>query len=326
MTRKGAFISAAGLIAAGLSVVASLALADTNSLPDWAFPISAKATPAPDDGKELTLEGSTAKFTLTQLRNFFSPPDWYPEDHTAMPELVANGAKPDSFACGFCHLPSGRGRPENAPLAGLPASYIVRQVEEMASGVRRSSLPDRYPQALMTKVAVQAAKDPRLLEAAQYFASLPFVSHIKVVEADTVPKVENTHWLWKKADGDATEPIGDRLVEVPDDFSRFLLRDGHLTYTAYVPTGSIAKGEKLVTTGGDGKTYACGICHGPDLKGLGFVPPIAGRSPSYIARQLFDLRSGARGGEGAALMKGVVAQLTNDDIVAITAYVSSRKP
>ena len=70
-----------------------------------------------------------------------------------MPELVANGAKPDSFACGFCHLPSGRGRPENAPIAGLPASYIVRQVEEMASGVRKSALPDRYPQALMTTYA-----------------------------------------------------------------------------------------------------------------------------------------------------------------------------
>ncbi len=314
------------LLALALSALPGQALADTLPLPEWPYPISTQATPPPEDGKEFTLPASAAKFTRTQLRNFFSPPDWYPEDHTQMPELVGIGAKPDSFACGFCHLPSGRGRPENAPLAGLPASYIVRQVEEMASGARKSALPERYPQALMTKVAVQAAKDPRLLEAAQYFASLKFVSHVKVVEADTIPKIENTHWIWKKSDSDATEPLGQRLIEVPDDFSRFLLRDGHLSYTAYVPMGSISRGEKIVTTGADGKTVACGICHGGDLKGLGFVPPIAGRSPSYIARQLFDMRSGARGGEGAALMKAVVGGLTNEDIVAITAYVSSREP
>lgn len=314
-------------LAASTLLAAGVAVADTAALPEWAFPVSAPAgTPPPDDGTQLSLPGSDAKFTKTQLRDFFTPPDWYPQDHPEMPALVGHGAKPDSFACGFCHLPSGLGRPENAPIAGLPASYIVRQVKEMASGVRKSALPDRYPQQLMTKVAVQAAHEQGLEEAAAYFASLKHSSTSKVVEADTIPKVDITHWILKKADGDATEAIGNRMVEVPDDFSRFLLRDGHLTYTTYVPKGSIAKGEKLATTGGDGKTITCSICHGPDLKGLGFVPPIAGRSPSYIARQLFDMRAGARNGDGAALMKAVVAQLSNDDIVAITAYVASREP
>ena len=178
----------------------------------------------------------------------------------------------------------------------------------------------------MTKVAVQAVHENGLAEAAAYFASLKHVAMSKVVETDTIPKIEMTHWILKKADGGATEPLGNRLVEVPDDYSRFLLRDGHLTYTTYVPKGSIGKGEKLVTTGGAGKTVACGICHGADLKGLGVGPPIAGRSPSYIARQLFDMRAGARNGEGAALMKQVVAELSDDDIVAITAYVASREP
>ena len=314
------------VIVVALCAAAGVAVAEGSDLPDWAFPISAQTPPAPDDGNELELDGSDAKFTFTQLRNFFSPPDWYPAEHGPMPELVLHGAKPQSYACGFCHLPTGLGRPENAPLAGLPAAYIVRQVEEMASGVRKSALPDRYPQALMTKVAEQAAKDPRLLEAAKYFESLTFVSHVKVVETDTIPKVENTHWIWKKADGTGTEPLGNRLIEVPDDYNRFLLRDGHLTYTAYVPKGSIALGEKLATTGADGKTIACGDCHGADLRGMGLAPPIAGRSPSYIARQLFDMRAGARGGEAAALMKDVVARLTNDDIIALTAYVASREP
>jgi cytochrome c553 len=301
--------------------------ARAEDLPAWAFPISPMpGTPPPDDGKIFTLPESEAKFTVTNFRDFFTPPDWYPGDHPAMPALVAHGAKPNSFACGFCHLPTGLGRPENAPIAGLPASYIVRQVQEMASGVRKSALPDRYPQALMTKVAVQAATDPGLAEAAQYFASLKPKSTSKVVEADTIPKADVSHWIMKKAEAGGTEPLGNRLVEVPDEFSRFLVRDGHLTYTAYVPVGSTAKGETLVKSGGAGTTIACAICHGTDLRGLGFVPPIAGRSPSYIARQLFDMRAGARNGEGAALMKAVVAQLSNDDIIAITAYVSSQVP
>lgn len=298
-----------------------------DELPQWAFPDSELQAPAPDDGTKLSVPGSDATFTRTQLRNFFSPPDWFPQDHPAMPPLAAHGTKPDAYACGFCHLPTGLGRPENAPIAGLPASYIIKQVQEMASGERKSALPDRYPQMLMTKLAVQAAGDPGLAEAAAYFAALKYVSMTKVVEANEVPKIDITHWILRKADEGGTEPIGNRLVEVPDDYERFLRRDGRLTYTAYVPKGSIAKGETLAKTGGDDKrTVACGICHGEDLRGLGYVPPIAGRSPSYIARQLFDMRAGARGGEGAALMKGVVAGLSDADIIALTAYVSSRTP
>ncbi len=309
-----------------LVAFAGMANADTKDLPQWAFPDSELTTPPPDDGSLLTLPESNARFTSTDLRNFFSPPDWYPQDHPKMPPLVAKGEKPSAFACGFCHLPTGLGRPENAPIAGLPASYIIRQVKEMASGVRQSARPHRYPQALMTQVASQAATHPGLAEAAAYFAALKYTSTSKVIEADTIPMITISHWILRKSDEDGTEPIGNRLVEIPDDYDRFLLRDGRLTYTTYVPTGSLAKGKNLVTTGGNGKTIACDICHGSDLKGLGFVPPIAGRGPSYIARQLFDMREGARKGEGAALMNAVVEKLSNDDIIAITAYVSSRDP
>ena len=82
----------------------------------------------------------------------------------------------------------------------------------------------------------------------------------------------------------------------------------------------------LVATGGGGKTLPCGVCHGPDLRGVGSIPGIAGRSPSYLARQLYDFQSGTRNGELAPLMKPVVANLTNDDFVNILAYVSSRTP
>ena len=79
-------------------------------------------------------------------------------------------------------------------------------------------------------------------------------------------------------------------------------------FIAYAPTGSIKRGEALATTGGNGKTMACGTCHGPDLKGVGPIPNLAGRSPSYLARQMYDIKLGTRNGAMAALMKPVVAE------------------
>ena len=75
-----------------------------------------------------------------------------------------------------------------------------------------------------------------------------------------------------------------------------------------------------------GKTTACGTCHGLNLTGVvgADVPPIAGRSPSYIVRQLWDIQQGTRNGGQAQLMKLVVANLTREDLVNIAAYIASR--
>jgi cytochrome c553 len=102
-------------------------------------------------------------------------------------------------------------------------------------------------------------------------------------------------------------------------------RDPISGFVAYVPKGSVAKGEALVTTGG-GKTIRCGICHGPTLQGLGDVPAIAGRHPNYIVRQLWNIQNGERAGTSVALMKAVVEKLDNDDMLAIATYVASRAP
>jgi cytochrome c553 len=56
------------------------------------------------------------------------------------------------------------------------------------------------------------------------------------------------------------------------------------------------------------------------------VPPIAGRSPSYIVRQVWDIQQGTRNGAAVQLMKMAVAKLNEDDLVNIAAYVSSRVP
>jgi cytochrome c553 len=122
------------------------------------------------------------------------------------------------------------------------------------------------------------------------------------------------------------EPIGSRIIEMPENLERTELRDSKSSFIAYVPVGSIKKGEALVKTGGAGKTIACGLCHGEDLKGLGIVPPLAGRSPSYVVRQLNDIKTGNRNGMWAQLMKEAVAKLTVEDMVAIAAYTSSRQP
>jgi cytochrome c553 len=121
------------------------------------------------------------------------------------------------------------------------------------------------------------------------------------------------------------EPLGQRIIEVPEDLARTELRDGASGFVAYVPAGSVKKGQALVT-GSGGKTVACGTCHGPDLKGLGPVPPLAGRSPSYTVRQLFDLQQGVRHGVWSPLMKAAVEKLTIDDLIAIAAYTSSLEP
>jgi cytochrome c553 len=115
-------------------------------------------------------------------------------------------------------------------------------------------------------------------------------------------------------------------VEVPDDLLRFESRDPRSTFTAYVPIGSLAKGEALVMKGGPGKTIQCALCHGADLKGLGPLPSIAGRSPSYMFRQLYDFQHGARTGEWSPLMAQVVANLDEQDLLAIVAYLASRDP
>lgn len=160
---------------------------------------------------------------------------------------------------------------------------------------------------------------------AAYFASFPFKKWIRVVEAADVPKTRIAGSIHTPT-GEGTEPLGQRIVEMPEDLRRTELRDAASGFVAYVPKDSVAKGESLVKTGGVGKTVACGTCHGPDLKGLGPVPPLAGRSPSYTVRQLFDLQQGVRKGPWSALMKSAVEKLTVDDMVAIAAYTASREP
>ena len=315
------------IVAAATFCLLTLPVAAQQAPPPWAYPVLAPGVkPPPDDGLEKTVPGSKTSFTRKQISDLFNAHDWFPEDHPPMPDVVAHGRGPEVRPCGMCHLPNGQGRPENAPLAGLSATYIAQQIADFQSGRRRSAVPTTRPQTFMVETAKHAS-DEDVKVAAAYFSKLTYRPWIRVIEAETVPKTEVIFGtLWAPAPGTETEPLGHRIVEIPENLERTELRDPRSGFVAYVPVGSLAQGEKLATTGGDGKTIPCAACHGPGLKGLGAVPPIAGRSTSYIVRQIYDIQSGARAGSASLLMRPVVAKLTTDDMISIAAYVASLAP
>jgi cytochrome c553 len=258
------------------------------------------------------------------IGNGFGPPDWFADEHPLMPNVVARGKAPDVNACALCHLTMGYGHPESANIAGLPAGYFEEQLHEFRDGNRASMLPGRSNN--MIRFA-KALTDEEIKQAAAYFSSIKPFAWTKVVEAATVPKSYVGEGNMRfAAEGGAKEPIGQRIIELPQEEERAKLRDPHSPFVAYVPPGSIKAGETLATTGSNGKTIQCAVCHGPDYKGIGNVPPLAGRSAIYIYRQLNDIQHGTRHGNAVALMQPVVAKLTPDDMIALAAFMASRTP
>ena len=295
------------------------------SFPAWAYPWNPDFPVAPPTDAPQKLPGSTASVSWVQARDLFFAPDWHPEDHGPMPDVVKSGRKPDVRACGSCHRAEGTGGPENSSLAGLPVAYFVQQIADFKSGARKFSGPQRSGPLIMNAIA-KAMTDAEVQAAAEYFAALKPKKLIKVVESDTVPKTDIARLFFVKSASGGSEPLGRRIIEMPDDFEQFELRDTKSQFTAYVPPGSIAKGEALAKSGGSGATIPCAICHGADLKGIGPIPRIAGRSPSYIVRQLYDFQQGVRAGSSSPLMKPAVAKLTQDDMISLAAYIASQEP
>jgi cytochrome c553 len=270
-------------------------------------------------------EGSTRQFTQAQVSFSYGPADWFPDDHPPMPATVSHGKPGVARACGLCHLPNGRGRPENAPVQGLPYEYIVQQLHDFQQGLRRSADPRKANTLEMENISKTLTED-EIKEAARYFSAIKVPQYIRVVETETVPKMRIQGEIYFPSGDAGIEPIGVRIIETPEDVAQTQLRNPRSGFIAYAPIGSIKRGEALATTGGSGKTTPCGVCHGADLKGLGTIPNLAGRSPSYLARQMYDLKLGTRRGPMSALMKPVVANLTDGDIVDLIAYISSRQP
>jgi cytochrome c553 len=292
----------------------------------WAYPVPIPGPAAGPANVPKTLSGSTRSYTQAQIDDQFSPPDWFPDQHGALPRVVQTGIQ--AQACGSCHLMSGMGHPESAELAGLPLNYFLRQMADFKSGDRKE--PKEYDAsqraARMNNIAAGLPEE-EMRKAAEWFSSLKPVVWYKVVEAQTVPK------SWISAGrmrlplpGGGTEPLGNRIITIPQDPEKVELRDPRSGFIAYVPMGSIKKGEALVTKPAAGKTVACAVCHGEGLKGLGDVPRIAGVHPIYVVRQLYNFQTDANKSSAGALMKQVVKNLSQDDMVAIAAYTASLEP
>ena len=320
------------MIAASLFTSGSIAIAQSagatagaTDFPAWAFLWEPNfVAPKPTEEPQ-RLSGSKAAFSWAQARDLFFAPDWHPENHAAMPEIVARGRKPDVRACGSCHRAEGTGGPENASLAGLPAEYLVQQMDDIKSGARKFSVPPQHTGAVFMTAAAKNMTAEELRAAANYFAALKPQRVITVVERDTVPKTLVARLFYAKHPDGGTEALGRRIVEMPDEVEQFELRDTRTQFTAYVPPGSIARGEALAKTGG-GKTLPCAACHGADLKGAGAIPGIAGRSPTYMVRQLYQFKHGVRTGLNGAQMKPVAENLSEDDMIALAAYAASLAP
>jgi cytochrome c553 len=295
----------------------------------WAYAIT-PGTPAPppvDDGTRYSLPGSNGRFTLDEIRNRMGPADWFPGDHPPMPPVVAHGREAAGiWACSLCHYPNGKGRPENAGVAGLKKEYFVQQLYDFKHGLRHSSEPRKANTELMTAFAT-AMTDDEISAAADYFSAMPWTPWIEVVETDTVPKTDIQGGMHLKIEGRGAgeEPLGNRIVESPVSAEATeRLRNPRSSFIAYVPKGSVARGEALAR-GREGATR-CAVCHGDDLDGLAAVPTLRGRSPSYLARQLADFKTGKRNGLWAPLMAPVVEHLSADDILALSAYLASLPP
>jgi cytochrome c553 len=326
-----ALIAAAAVLSAQVSVPPHWAYGYTTAGPEPVAPpcsheskpldCARLQTPRPDDVRH-TLPGSDGSFTEFQVHYDYGPADWFPGDHPPMPEIVAHGRQSDKLrACSLCHYPNGHGRMENASPAGLPAAYILQQLEAFRNGTRRSADPRKANTNEMIQIA-RLLTDAEMKAAAEYFSAIKRRAWARVIESETVPKTRvGVNGLFLPAPGNEVEPLGARIIEMPEDpvlTERF--RSPRSGWVAYAPPGSIARGELLVTKGG-GKTVQCALCHGPDLQGAANVPGIADRPASYVVRQLVDIQAGTRASE---LMRPVVAKLGEDDLIAIAAYLASK--
>jgi cytochrome c553 len=316
------------LICASIALVSMAVGAQAQAGKDltWAYPTPDKAPPGTGDAGPKKIPGSTRSFTQTQIDDQFNPPDWFPDEHSPLPKVVKTGIQ--AQACGSCHLMSGLGHPESANLAGLPVAYMLRQMEDFKNGTRKDPMMhEQSARAARMNIIAAGLPEEDMRSAVTWFANLKPAVWYKVEEAQTVPKSwVNGGRMRLPLPAGGTEPLGNRIITMPQDAARVESRDPHSGFIAYVPPGSIKKGEVLATTGGSGKTISCAVCHGEGLKGLGDVPRLAGIHPIYIVRQLFNFQVGANTSTASALMKKVVVNLSEDDMINLAAYAASLEP
>jgi cytochrome c553 len=283
-----------------------------------AFPVQAGQLPA-ESPEPKSIPGSTKKYTPAQIDDLLNPPDWFPDEHKPAPGIVQKGHG-DALACGSCHLMAGVGHPESADLTGFTADYIVQQMTDFKSGVRKDY-------ARMNGIS-KALSDDEIRQAADWFAGAA------AQEVDS-----------RRRSGDGAEDVRRAGAACASSIRRRAAWSRSATASSSCPKIRRGRGcairsqgssrtcrleasrrEVARDNGAGGRSVACSICHGDGLKGLANVPRIAGLHPIYIVRQLHLFKEGDRKGPDSALMTRPAAKLTDADILNIAAYVSSLSP
>ena len=243
-----------------------------------------------------------------------------------MPDIVARGRQADGIrACGLCHYPNGQGKMENGGVAGLPAAYILQQLADFKSGARRSADPRKANTNEMVAIA-RTLTDAEAKAAAEYFASMPWRQWVRVVESEQAPRVRaTTNGLFLPVAGAPQEPLGQRIIEMPEQPDS----------TELVPRSALrVRGVRADWVDREGRGARDDWWRWPDraLHARAMAPISRERRPcraspadraSYIVRQLHDMQQGTR---QTKTMKAAVEKLSVEDMVSITAYVSSREP
>ncbi len=87
---------------------------------------------------------------------------------------------------------------------------------------------------------------------------------------------------------------------------------------------TVALGERIYRAGNAASGVpACTGCHGPEGMGMGLAkfPRISGQHAQYIDQTLKYFRDGARKNDPNAMMRGVAARMTDQEIAAVSQYL-----
>lgn len=83
-----------------------------------------------------------------------------------------------------------------------------------------------------------------------------------------------------------------------------------------IHAGDIEKGKE--------KSISCAACHGENGISINPIwPKLAGQHISYISSQLYEFKKGPDGSRNNAVMYGIAAVLSDDDISDLSAYYAS---
>ena len=99
---------------------------------------------------------------------------------------------------------------------------------------------------------------------------------------------------------------------------------------ALVALAALASGSAMAAPDG-AKLFSektCNACHGPEGKKplMPNYPRLAGQNAAYAEQQMKDIKSGARNNGQTAAMKGVMHLVNDEEIKAISDYLSKLKP